>query len=73
MELDLDTFLTIVYCTIDELYQTHSAPRKPVRPGPAPELHDSEVLTLMLYQLRIEAPSFIIHADILSEVGDAWT
>ena len=48
MELDLDTFLTIVYCTVDELYQWHIAPLKPVRPGPHPDLHDSEVLTLML-------------------------
>jgi hypothetical protein len=48
MELDLDTFLTIVYCTVDEVYQQHFAPAKPLRPGRHPELHDSEVITLML-------------------------
>ncbi len=47
MELDLDTFLTLGYCTVDELYQAQCAPLKPVRPGPHPELHASEVLTLM--------------------------
>jgi hypothetical protein len=48
MELDLDTFLTIVYCTVDELYQTQFAAAKPPRPGTAPTLSDSEVLTLLL-------------------------
>src|ERR687890_530537 len=48
MTLDLDTFLTIVYCMVDTAYWTHIAPARPPRPGPHPELHDSEVLTLML-------------------------
>src|SRR5687767_6597356 len=48
MELDLDTFLTIVYCTVDALYQAHFAPLKPTRPGRTPDLHDSEVLTLLV-------------------------
>ncbi len=48
MELDLETFLTIVYCTVDELYQTHLAAMRPARPGRTPELSDSEVLTLAL-------------------------
>ncbi len=48
MELDLDTFLTIVYCTVDELYQSHVAAVKPARPGKAPDMRDSEVLTLAL-------------------------
>jgi hypothetical protein len=48
MELDLDTFLTTVYCKVDDLWQEQFAPLKPVRPGPQPELSDSEVLTLML-------------------------
>jgi hypothetical protein len=48
MELDLDTFLATVYCVVDELYEAQFAPRKPVRPGPRPELADSEVLTLMV-------------------------
>lgn len=48
MELDLDTFLTLVYCTVDELYQAHFAAAKPSRPGKAPDVSDSEVLTLAL-------------------------
>jgi hypothetical protein len=47
MELDLDTFLTAVYCVVDDLYRSAFAPAKPVRPGAKPELSDSEVLTLM--------------------------
>jgi hypothetical protein len=37
-----------VYCTVDDLYQAQFAAAKPVRPGAAPELSDSEVLTLLL-------------------------
>ena len=48
MTLDLNTFLTTVYCMVDTLYQRHFASDKPSRPGPRPTLHDSEVLTLML-------------------------
>lgn len=48
MDLDLDTFLTVVYCTVDDLYQTHFAAAKPPRPGKVAELSDSEVLTLIL-------------------------
>ena len=48
MTLDLDTFLTLVYCMVDTVYQDTFAAARPVRPGPRPELHDSEVLTLML-------------------------
>jgi hypothetical protein len=46
MELDLDTFLTAVYCVVDDLYRAEFAPSKPVRRGHKPELSDSEVLTL---------------------------
>jgi hypothetical protein len=48
MTLDLDTFLTRVYCMVDTAYQAEFASARPSRPGPRPELHDSEVLTLML-------------------------
>lgn len=48
MELDLDTFLATVYCTVDELYVERFGPHKPVRPGVAPELSDSEVLALLV-------------------------
>jgi len=46
--MDLDTFLTTVYTLVDDLYRAHFAARKPVRPGPRPDLSDSEVLTLLL-------------------------
>jgi hypothetical protein len=46
--LDRDTFLTLVYCLVDDLYQRYAAPHKPRRPGRRPELSDSEVLTLAL-------------------------
>lgn len=48
MSVDLDTFVTIVYCLVDEQYQHVIAPQKPVRRGPRPKLSDSEVLPLML-------------------------
>jgi hypothetical protein len=48
MELDLDTFLTVVYCSVDEVYQQLFAPCKPRRPGKQPTLSDSEVLTLTI-------------------------
>jgi len=48
MQLDLDTFLTTVYCIVDDLYKEHFAPLKPVRRGRKPRLSDSEVLTLAL-------------------------
>jgi hypothetical protein len=47
MVLDLDTFLTVVSCRGDTLYQRHGASARPKRPGPRAALHDSEVLTLM--------------------------
>jgi hypothetical protein len=48
MDADGDTFVTTVYVIVDELYQTHYAPQKPVRPGHRPEVSDSEILTLGL-------------------------
>ncbi len=32
MDLDVDPFLTVVSCTIDEVYQQHCAAMKSVRP-----------------------------------------
>jgi hypothetical protein len=46
MTIDLDTFLTTVYCIIADMYQQHYAAHKPRRPGQRPELSDEEVLTL---------------------------
>ena len=48
MPMDLDTFLVALYTIVDDLYQQHAAPAKPVRPGPPPTVSDSEVLTLAL-------------------------
>lgn len=48
MELDLDTFLTTIYCIADDLYRAEFAAQKPLRPGPTPKLSDSEVITLAL-------------------------
>lgn len=48
MTIDLDTFLTTVYCIIDDWYQTHAAAQRARRPGHRPALSDSEVLTLSI-------------------------
>lgn len=46
MKLDVDTFLTVVYCVCDEVYQREIAAQLGPRPGARPKLSDSEVLTL---------------------------
>jgi hypothetical protein len=46
MGLDLDTFLTALYTVVDDLYRERLASTLTRRPGPAPALSDSEVLTL---------------------------
>ena len=48
MTVDLDTFLVALYTIVDELYQRHVAPHRPVRRGRRAELSDSEVLTLLV-------------------------
>ena len=48
MTIDLDTFLVALYTLVDDLYKAYAAPRKPCRPGQAPILSDSEVLTLLI-------------------------
>lgn len=48
MTIDLDTFLTTVYCITSDLYQAQYAAQKPRRPGQRPELSDDEVLTLAI-------------------------
>lgn len=65
MELKLDTFLTTVYCIVDDLYQEQIAPLRPVRPGPPPDLSDSEVLCLALlaqWQARRSERAFLRYA-----------
>jgi hypothetical protein len=46
MDIDVDTFLTVVYCVCDEAYQREIAPQVRPRPGARPKLADSEVLAL---------------------------
>jgi hypothetical protein len=48
MDDDVDTFLTTVYCMVDDLYRTELLPQKPRRRGHRPQMADSEVLTLAL-------------------------
>ena len=48
MGLDLDTFLTAIYTVVDDLYRERLAAALRHRPGPAPALSDSEVLTLAI-------------------------
>jgi len=45
MDTDFDTFLITVYCEIDTVLAELALPP---RPGPAPKMADSEVLTLVL-------------------------
>jgi hypothetical protein len=46
MQLDVDTFLTTVYCVVDDFYQAEFATPRARRPGRRPTVSDSEVLTL---------------------------
>lgn len=48
VSLDVDTFLTTVYCLVDDVYQHHARPVRAHVRGRRGELSDSEVLTLML-------------------------
>jgi hypothetical protein len=48
MQIDLDTFLTTVYCITSDLYQQHCACHKPRRRGKRAELSDDEVVTLAI-------------------------
>lgn len=48
MAIDLDTFLTTVYCITSDLYQAQFAQQKPKRRGKRPELSDEEVLSLAI-------------------------
>ena len=48
MDTDLDTFLTAAYTAIDTFYQLVIAPELPLHQGPAPHMHDVEVLTLVV-------------------------
>ncbi len=49
-DMSVETFLTVLYCVIDELYQTHAPTLLAGKVGVKPEFSDSEVLTLMVAQ-----------------------
>ena len=49
-DMSVETFLTVLYCVIDELYQTHAPHLLAGKVGAKPEFSDSEVLTLMIAQ-----------------------
>ena len=66
VELDLDTFLTAGYVTVDELYQGSLADREPTRRGKRAERSDSEVLTLAIlaqWPGRRSAAAVLRHAS----------
>ena len=44
MDLDLETFLVALYVIVDDLYQSHLAPRLPATGGPTAQMSESEVL-----------------------------
>ena len=69
MEIDLATFLTTLYCVIDEIYQAHFAARKPIRPGHQPEVSDSEGLTLLFVAQHAHDWS---ERDFLGHVRGNW-
>jgi hypothetical protein len=45
--IDVDTFLTVLYVTVDDFRQSHSPEKS--RPGPETSLSPSEVVTLALF------------------------
>ena len=49
-DMSVETFLTLLYCTIDDLYQTYAPQWLAGKVGAKPEFSDSEVLTLMVAQ-----------------------
>lgn len=69
MAMDLDTFLTTVYCITSDLYQAHFAKHKPKRRGKRVQLSDEEVLTLAIvaqWQTERSERAFV------SEVASGW-
>jgi hypothetical protein len=49
-DMPVETFLTVLYCLVDELYQTYAPTFLKGKVGRKPQFSDSEVLTLMLAQ-----------------------
>ena len=50
MNMSVETFLTVLYCIVDEWYQANASRLLQGKVGTKPEFADSEVLTLMLAQ-----------------------
>ena len=48
--MSVETFLTVLYCVVDALYQQHAPTWLAGKVGCKPEFSDSEVLTLMIAQ-----------------------
>jgi hypothetical protein len=49
-DMSVETFLTVLYCIVDDLYQTYAPTYLQGKVGTKPEFADSEVLTLMIAQ-----------------------
>jgi len=49
-DMSVETFLTVLYCVVDELYQQHAPTFLQGKVGCKPAFADSEVLTLMIAQ-----------------------
>lgn len=63
---DQNTFLTTVYCLVDDVYKAEFAALKPKRRGRKQELGDSEVLTLALlsqWQPDRSESAFVLYAQ----------
>jgi hypothetical protein len=70
-DMSVETFLTVLYCVVDELYQKHAKTFLAGKVGCKPEFTDSEVLTLMIAQhwcgFQKEAPFLrFIHNNYLA-------
>ena len=65
MTLDLCTFLTALYTTVDDLYMKFFASQKPAGPGRPPLISDSEALALAIFSqwLGMSERGFIRYAD----------
>lgn len=50
LDMSVETFLTVLYCVVDQLYQTYASPFLAGKVGTKPEFSESEVLTLMIAQ-----------------------
>lgn len=70
MKVDKTTVLTIIFTLVDEIMKEPNVSQHLKRPGPEPQLTDSEIVTLALYQELIgenrENHFFRLHAQELA-------